>query len=166
MVQSANDDALRIMGSTLDRQVAVWTQSMESLFRRFDDRQQQEGAAWTKALDVLQQRHEALDTKSDTRLVNLLTQIDARQNQHLANIEKTLQSVSLLRDDFKEIGRTLQNISHSEGNLVSLQQSLTDNLRVLHETAQIDDALHGLTAAIHLLTTRHRQGVGPDSIAA
>ena len=166
MVQSANDDALRIMGSTLDRQVAVWTQSMESLFRRFDDRQQQEGAAWTKALDVLQQRHEALDTKSDTRLVNLLTQIDTRQNQHLANIEKTLQSVSLLRDDFKEIGRTLQNISHGEGNLVSLQQSLTDNLRVLHETAQIDDALHGLTAAIHLLTTRHRQGGAPESIAA
>ena len=166
MIQSANDDALRIMGSTLDRQVAVWTQSMESLFRRFDDRQQHEGTAWAKALDVLQQRHEALDTKSDTRLVNLLTQIETRQNQHLSNIEKTLQSVSLLRDDFKEIGRTLQNISHSEGNLVSLQQSLTDNLRVLHETAQIDDALHGLTAAIHLLTTRHRQGVGPDSIAA
>ncbi|MEK6260327.1 MAG: MotA/TolQ/ExbB proton channel family protein [Planctomycetota bacterium] len=166
MVQSANDDALRIMGSTLDRQVAVWTQSMESLFRRFDDRQQQEGAAWTKALDVLQQRHETLDTKSDTRLVNLLTQIETRQNQHLANIEKTLQSVSLLRDDFKEIGRTLQNISHGEGNLINLQQSLTDNLRVLHETAQIDDALHGLTAAIHLLTTRHRQGGSPESIAA
>ncbi len=166
MVQSANDDALRIMGSTLDRQVAVWTQSMESLFRRFDDRQQQEGAAWTKALDVLQQRHETLDTKSDTRLVNLLTQIETRQNQHLANIEKTLQSVSLLRDDFKEIGRTLQSISHGEGNLVHLQQSLTDNLRVLHETAQIDDALHGLTAAIHLLTTRHRQGGSPESIAA
>jgi len=166
MVQSANDDALRIMGSTLDRQVAVWTQSMESLFRRFDDRQQQEGAAWTKALDVLQQRHETLDTKSDTRLVNLLTQIETRQDQHLANIEKTLQSVSLLRDDFKEIGRTLQNISHGEGNLINLQQSLTDNLRVLHETAQIDDALHGLTAAIHLLTTRHRQGGSPESIAA
>ena len=166
MVQSANDDALRIMASTLDRQVAVWTQGMESLFRRFDDRQQQEGAAWTRALDVLQQRHESLDTKSDNRLVNLLTQIETRQNQHLANIEKTLQSVSLLRDDFQEIGRTLQNISHGEGNLINLQQSLTNNLRVLHETAQIDDALHGLTAAIHLLTTRHRQGAGPDSIAA
>ena len=166
MVQSANDDALRIMASTLDRQVAVWTQGMESLFRRFDDRQQQEGAAWTRALDVLQQRHESLDTKSDNRLVNLLTQIETRQNQHLANIEQTLQSVSLLRDDFQEIGRTLQNISHGEGNLINLQQSLTNNLRVLHETAQIDDALHGLTAAIHLLTTRHRQGAGPDSIAA
>lgn len=166
MLQSANDDALRGMGLTLDRQVAVWTQSMESLFQRFDDRQQHETAAWTKALDILQQRHEALETKSDNRLVNLLSQIEARQNLHLVNIEKTLQTVSLLRDDFKEIGRTLHSISHSEGNLVHLQQSLADNLRVLHETSQIDDALHGLTAAIHLLTTRHRQGGSPDSIAA
>ena len=41
---------------------------------------------------------------------------------------------------------------------------LTDNLRVIHETQQIDDALHGLTAAIHLLTARH-QG-GPQTKAA
>ena len=30
MVQAANDDALHIMAATFDRQVAVWTQSMES----------------------------------------------------------------------------------------------------------------------------------------
>ncbi len=31
---------------------------------------------------------------------------------------------------------------------------LSDNLRVLRETQQIDEALHGLTAAIHLMTAR------------
>lgn len=166
MVQSANDDALRIMAATFDRQVAVWTQSMESLFQRFDDRQKQEAVAWTTALNVLEQRHESLDTQSDNRLLNMLTQVETRQSHHLTHIEKTLQGVGLLRDDFKEIGRTLQAISHGEGKLTELQQSLSDNLRVLHQTAQIDDALHGLTAAIHLLTTRHRQGSSPESIAA
>ncbi|MCX7408123.1 MAG: MotA/TolQ/ExbB proton channel family protein [Planctomycetales bacterium] len=166
MVQAANDDALHIMAATFDRQVAVWTQSMESLFQRFDDRQKQEAAAWTTALNVLDQRHESLDTKSDNRLLNMLTQVETRQSVHLTHIEKTLQGVGLLRDDFKEIGRTLQAISHGEGKLTELQQSLSDNLRVLHQTAQIDDALHGLTAAIHLLTTRHRQGGSPESIAA
>ena len=96
----------------------------------------------------------------------MLTQVETRQSHHLTHIEKTLQGVGLLRDDFKEIGRTLQAISHGEGKLTELQQSLSDNLRVLHQTAQIDDALHGLTAAIHLLTTRHRQGGLPESIAA
>ena len=166
MIQSANDDALNIMASTLDRQVATWNQSLAGLFQRFDDRQQQEAAAWTKALDVLQQRHEALETKNDNRLVNLLTQIETRQSHHLTHIEKTLQGVGLLRDDFKDLGRTLQAISQGEGKLTELQHSLSDNLRVLHQTAQIDDALHGLTAAIHLLTTRHRQGSSPESIAA
>lgn len=166
IVQSANEEALKLMAVTLDRQVAVWAQSMEALFRKFDERQQTESAAWTRAMESLQQRHESLEAKTDSRVVGMLNQIETRQNQHLANIEKTLQSVSQLREDFREIGRTLQHISHGQGNLVNLQQSLTDNLRVLHETSQIDDALHGLTAAIHLMTTRHRQGGFPDSIAA
>ncbi len=40
-------------------------------------------------------------------------------------------------------------------NKARLAAVLADNLRVLRETQQIDEALHGLTAAIHLMTARH-----------
>jgi hypothetical protein len=53
--------------------------------------------------------------------------------------------------------RSVDGIARGEGRLVELQQALADNLRLLHETHEIDKALHGLTAAIHLLTARNTQ---------
>ena len=47
-----------------------------------------------------------------------------------------------------------QSIAQGEGRLLELQATLSDNLRVIHETRQIEDAVHGLTGAIHLLTAR------------
>ena len=42
-----------------------------------------------------------------------------------------------------------------EGELVKLQAVLNQNLHGIRETQQIDQALHGLSAAIHLLTARY-----------
>lgn len=122
VVQSANDAALEAMGVTLRRQIEVWTQTLDSLFERFDERQKRELHGWENALDSL-------------------------------------------KDDFAALVIALREISSGEGKLVEVQGVLTDNLRVLRETQQIEDALHGLTGAIHLLTARHRQD-GYDSAAA
>jgi hypothetical protein len=69
-----------------------------------------------------------------------------------------LERAIALRDDFGQVARTIESVANGEGRLVELQTVLTENLRVIHETQQIDDALHGLTAAIHLLTARHQGG--------
>lgn len=166
ILQSANEEAVRRMGSTLEKQVESWSVSLERLFERFDERQQGESASWTSALESLQQRHEALESRSDQRLAALLSQLEVRQQDHLSQIERPLTELVRLRDDVKTVGRTLQEIATGEGRLLTLQQSLADNLRLLHETQQIDAALHGLTAAIHLLTTRHRKGDAGEAKAA
>ena len=59
-----------------------------------------------------------------------------------------------VRDDFAAFTKTLDQIARGEGKLVELQETLAENLHAIHETQQIDKALHGLTAAIHLLTAR------------
>lgn len=166
VLQQANDDALKVFAATLDRQVAAWTQSFEVLVQRFDTRQQQEAAAWTTALQTLEQRHASLESQSDQRHGQMLTQLEAKQTQHLATIQRTLESIAALRDDFRDIGKTFEGLTQGEGKLVELQQILAENIRLLHETQQFDEALHGLTAAIHLLTTRNRFGGSSDSIAA
>jgi hypothetical protein len=61
------------------------------------------------------------------------------------------------RDDIAGLLQSLNAIARGEGRLVELQASLSTNLRVLHETSQLDSALHGLSAAIHLLTSRNRE---------
>jgi len=51
-----------------------------------------------------------------------------------------------------------RKVQAAEALLVELQSALAENLRVLRETQQIDEAMHGLTAAIHLMTARHGSG--------
>jgi len=41
------------IGTTLQRQIEVWTQTLDVLFQRFDERQQHEARGWEAALDTL-----------------------------------------------------------------------------------------------------------------
>jgi hypothetical protein len=85
----------------------------------------------------------------------LVDLIDERQEKFMDHIQKTLEKAVAIRDDFGGMIETLNNVARGEGRLVELQSTLAENLRVIHETRQIEDALHGLTGAIHLLTARH-----------
>ena len=165
-VQSANEAALQAIGGTLQRQIEVWTQTLDVLFQRFDERQQVEARGWESALDVLQQRQESFDAGREERLRQMLSLVDARQDKHMAQIQALLERVVSIKDDFAGLTSALHEVASGEGKLVELQGTLADNLRVLRETQQIEDALHGLTGAIHLLTARHRQTGLSDASAA
>jgi biopolymer transport protein ExbB/TolQ len=166
VVQSANEEALRSIGTTLDRQVGQWSESLDRVFQRFDERDRHAAAAWEAALLKIQERQFQLQSEGEARVAKMLGEIDQRQAEHALEIRKSLEGIVLLRNDVRELGQNLSEVAEGEGRLWELQQVLTNNLRVLHETQQIDDALHGLTAAIHLLTTRHKQGTPPGAAAA
>lgn len=155
VVQSANQEALASIGATLKGQIEIWGRTLDALFQRFDQRQQHELQSWQAALDVLQQRHEAYDNNLEERLHQSLVMVDDKQEQHLSFIQTTVEKAVGVRDDFAGLAKSLEAIARGEGKLAETQAVLSDNLRVLRETQQIDEALHGLTAAIHLLTTRH-----------
>lgn len=166
IVQSANEEALRSIGTTLDRQVGQWTESLDRVFRRFDERDRQAATAWEGALQRIQERQFELQSEGEARVARMLNEIDQRQSDHAHEVRKSLEGIILLRQDVRELGQLLADLAQGEGRLLDLQHSLTNNLRVLHETQQIDEALHGLTAAIHLLTSRHKQGGTPGAAAA
>ena len=67
----------------------------------------------------------------------------------MAQIESLLERTAAAKEDFAGLAKALCELSADEGRLVQLQSNLADNLRVLRETQQIEDALHGLTGAIH-----------------
>ena len=131
---------------------------------RFDQRQRQEAEAWNSALEALAARHEDYDAVREERLRQLLDLVDGRQEKFMNHIQDDARArPSPCGTTLPRVARTIESIARGEGRLVELQGVLTDNLRVIHETQQIDDALHGLTAAIHLLTARHQ---GPQGKAA
>ncbi len=90
---------------------------------------------------------------------------DSRQEAQLAEIQSLVERAVSLREDFAVFIKTLDQIARGEGKLIELQDTLAENLRAIHETQQIDKALHGLTAAIHLITARQYQS-GSHSAAA
>jgi hypothetical protein len=159
VVKEANDESLELIAGNLAHQTAAWTTSFNALLNKFDQRQQLEGAAWTQALDALNNRHEEYDVVREERLRQLVDLIDERQERFMEHVQTTLEKAVSIRDDFGGMFETLHSIGRGEGRLVELQSTLAENLRVIHETRQIEDALHGLTGAIHLLTARHQ----PDS---
>lgn len=166
VVQSANDAALQAIGATLQRQVEVWSRTLDTLFHRFDERQQHEARGWQGALDVLQQRQESFDAGREERLRQMLAMIESRQEKHLSQIQALLERAAGVKDEFADLAQVLREIASGEGKLAEIQSLLANNLRVLNETQQIEDALHGLTAAIHLMTARHRPGGSRDAAAA
>jgi biopolymer transport protein ExbB/TolQ len=162
---SANEEALAAINSTLQRQIEIWVAALDSVFQRFDDRQQHEFQNWQRVLEGFDQRHETHDINLHDQLRQSIALVDSRHENQFAQIQALLERAVGARDDFAAFLKTLDEISRGEGRLLELQESLSDNLRVLHETQQIDKALHGLTAAIHLITARHHQS-GPHAAAA
>lgn len=154
VIKEANDDSLKLMAANLENQTATWVEAFEMILQRLDARQKIEGHAWTQALETLHSRHESYDAVREERLRQILEAIGERQDRFMEQIHGAIDKAAMLRGDFVEVVKTVQGIAQGEGRLIELQATLSDNLRVIHETRQIEDAVHGLTGAIHLLTAR------------
>lgn len=164
-LQTTHDEALGLMASTLERQVAQWSGALERLFERIETRREADNAAWQEALAMLERRHEALEAREETRLEENLIRFGERQETHLESLHGTLAGIVELRNDFQAVGATLEQIASGEGRLSDLQGKLVENLQILQTAQKMDDALHGMTAAIHLMTARYQRG-GEGSPAA
>jgi len=166
ILQSATTEAMQAINLTLQQQITAWSHALERLFQKFEERQVTEAEAWDEALKLLQKRHEANDLQHEERVRKLMTSVEASQTQHLEQIQRTLDRAGSIGKEIGELTQTLQGIARGEGRLAELQGTLSSNLRVIRETQQIDEAMHGLTAAIHLLTARQHRPGQPDSAAA
>lgn len=150
---------------TIESSTKQQMQVLSSVFQRFQEQSRQylehQAQLWEQALARLEQRFEAGDREREKRLLRALEVIEVRREEHRHAVQTTSDQLGGLRNDFAQLVQGLSSIADGEGKLVALQASLADNLRVIRETQQIDQALHGLTAAIHLLTARHQPATPP-----
>jgi biopolymer transport protein ExbB/TolQ len=165
-IEAANREATRAIEARLQEQVAIWSESLDELFQRFDGHQQRGLIAWQETLADVQKRYEKYDAQHAERFRQSVASLEAQQERHLAQVHTMLEGGLALREEFHRLAKALESLSATGGQLHSLQASLADNLQVLHQTQQIDKALHGLTAAIHLLTAHHRPTIMNERSAA
>jgi hypothetical protein len=111
---------------------------------------------WAQALEAL---FESFDKRQKVE--------EQRWNALCASLQDRGQTIEAsFSGNISELAKTLNGIAQGKGQLAEVQKSLSENLRILHETNQIDAALHGLTAAIHLLTAKNPGSTSAKSRAA
>jgi hypothetical protein len=150
------------MQQLLEKQIALWSASMEKAEQRW----LQIGPQQNEKLAVaLQNALEAALTRFGQRIVETEKKLLERQ-------QALLESVAKLAVGMKENGRDHQlalarltdaiglsvemiaKVQSGETQLIRLQEALSQNLALLANSATFEQAVESLTAAIHLLTTR------------
>ncbi len=153
-LDSANQSTIRTIETTVERQVELWSGALTALQQQAEGQQQIQAQQWQTAMQKLEQRFEANDVEREKRLLRALESMETARQEHRQQLQESADRVASLQAELAELVAPLAGISHSKGQLIELESALAENLRLLRETAQIDQALHGLTAAIHLLTAR------------
>lgn len=111
---------------------------------------------WSNMIAHQQKRDDANDTQREQRLRQFIESFADQRKEHQHRMQVTVEQVAALQQNMAHLTETLSRVLAGEGQLLSLQKSMADNLRVLQQTQQLDQAVNGLTAAIHLMTVRQQ----------
>jgi len=124
----------RQAGLLIDAQAKLWADALSKTAQQTNALLERHHQAFALGLSSMQQesQHQAQTLHAST--------------QQLAGVEQAL----------AENAKLLASIVEQGSALAPLQSSLVENLTALRQTQGLDDALHSLTAAIHLMTARAR----------
>lgn len=156
-VRMTNDVTIASVKSALEAHMATLVSTFDAVQQRTDARHQRVAQLWEEALRGLQQQAASGENEREQRFRKILEEAKAGREAQRQQLEFTVAKLDGVKRDFERFVDTLAGVVQGEGKLMELQTSLSQNLQLLRETKQIDEAVHGLTAAIHLLTARSRE---------
>ena len=90
---------------------------------------------WQETMESLHQRFEASDSERECKLVRVLEAMESQREQHRTEVRTTVDNLTRLQSDLTELAAAVAEIVHGKGELVKLQASLADNLRLLRDGA-------------------------------
>jgi hypothetical protein len=155
-VEAASRTTLRTFDETVERQLAIWSGAFQDLQRQAEERHQALTQLWHQTMEALYKRFETNDAEREKKLMRVLETMELQRNEHRNAVHVTVEQVARLQSELAELAAAVTEMVHGKAEFVKLEASLADNLRLLRETGQLDQALHGLTAAIHLITARYQ----------
>ncbi|MBX3414218.1 MAG: MotA/TolQ/ExbB proton channel family protein [Pirellulales bacterium] len=158
VVQTANKAALVAVEQALRQQLEAWLNATNALRANADEVRRRDAQSWQKMCEAVVELHDQAETRREERFERLLGRLEAGQQKQIVDTRDNLERIGGIKEDIASLVAAVGEVANGERKLVELQTSLAENLRMLRETQQLDEALHGLSAAIHLLTARHLPG--------
>lgn len=113
----------------------------------------------------VQQEMRQLQTAQQQETSRLMTSIESQMSNWQGHLERTNEAIAGQLRVLQEQGAILRDLAGDKQDLLRLQDSMAQNLEVLRSSSSFEEAVHSLTAAIHLLTARN-QGGGHSGRAA
>lgn len=111
---------------------------------------------WSKSMEDLQRQVEEINARRETTFANAMKTIADQWRRDTQTIDRTHQQMDQMQTRLAKIAELLVQRTGEERALIAAQDRLAENLRMLRQTQNFDEALHSLTAAVHLLTVRVR----------
>ena len=146
----------------VQHQADLWARTLEEVERRSSAAQSQQQKQLVAALDTaltssLQQhaqRQGLLEKQSLEQTTALLQQFTALANAMRETGREQQAALAQVADSIADQAAVLGQLQSGEQQLVHLQTALEHNLATLAHSGAFEEAVHSLTAAIHLLTNR------------
>jgi biopolymer transport protein ExbB/TolQ len=154
-VQMGNQTTLKALDGHLEKQLQIWSVAFQRVQQESEKRLQSHAQVWEQSLSKVHTQFEQSDSQREQKLLKLLGDLQQQRTEQKTQGQGMLNQMAGLQSHFGQLVEALSGLNRGEGELVKLQHTLSQNLQGLRETGQLDQALHGLTAAIHLLTARH-----------
>jgi biopolymer transport protein ExbB/TolQ len=147
----------------------VVRQNVQAVLRTTDEVVKRQADVWAAALDEINRRHAEGAAKAQERLTAALeAALEKTLRSHaerLATTEKVsgklLEQVAGLAAAVTQQHAALAKLQEGERQLVRLQETLARNLDSLAGAGSFEEAVHSLTAAVHLLTARASAAPAP-----
>ncbi|MEZ5944606.1 MAG: MotA/TolQ/ExbB proton channel family protein [Planctomycetaceae bacterium] len=153
-----------------DEFVAAYTQVTESLLgdllhrENFQEQQnelleqrfQQLSDAVCRGFEQTMQQHQSQTSQSVDQLSQRLSVFVDSLNRWQTSFDKLSDAAAHHAMLLQQQTAALADLRGNEADLVRLQSSLAENLKVVRAAETFDETLHNLTAAVHLLTARSR----------
>lgn len=150
-VSSSGGPPVHALEELVKKQASLWAEAQVQA-------DQQRIVAETKVHERLQASLAATLERTLEVHSRRLTELEQHSARHLASLMAKTEELARSAAGHAE---TIRRLHEGEKQLLSLQQALQQNLQALAGAGAFDQAVHSLTAAIHLLTSTtrsHRPG--------
>ncbi len=157
----------------IERQAALWAASLEKTEERW--KQLTSPHSEEKWALAMQQALEGTLTRYSQRVVELEKKLLDRQNallEGLARLTSVMKegsrdhqvALARLTDAIGLSVEMMSKVQSNEGQLIRLQETLSQNLNIIASSQVFEQAVASLTGAIHLLTSRTGSTASPSPL--
>jgi hypothetical protein len=151
LIQRGTQALSEVIESLVRKQAEVWAAALQEPERRSVTLVEQIRDQFTDALG------KALDQTIDS-YAQRLALVEQQSLGHMAQLSRQLAEVShSVRGIVESVATqsaTLERLLQDGGQLLAVQNALQQNLETLARVGDFEEAVHSLTAAVHLLTAR------------